>query len=83
MAVSESGAEARLGPGSLMCEDEHGNGACSDERESSEAPVARPDPDVSVSCAREGFAQISSCVKTREGQGGLSGPRGGSGAPTV
>ena len=33
MAVSESNARARLGPGCLYCEDKEGNGVRSDERE--------------------------------------------------
>ena len=53
MAVSKSGARARLGPGCLFYEDEEGNGVRLDQRESSEAPTARPAPDVSASCARE------------------------------
>ena len=59
MAVSESGARARLGPSCLHRDNEEANGVRSNERESSEAPTARPDPDVSASCARRGFAQIS------------------------
>ena len=84
MAVSESGAGARLGPGSLLCEDDHTNGVCSDERESKKAPLVCPNSDVSALCTKERVRpNLLLCQDERGSRGPLGSKRGFGGSHSM